>query len=101
METSATLSEHIEVLKLNDEEAETLVGSANPEALRTLGVPEIVLTLGAQGSWVITPDLIEHVPSHRGGRTGRPDRCGGHVLGHLPHAACCRRRARGGGALGS
>ena len=61
METSATLSEHIEVLKLNDEEAETLVGSANPEALRTLGVPEIVLTLGAQGSWIITPDLIEHV----------------------------------------
>ena len=53
--------EHIEILKLNDEEAETLVGRADPEALRALGVPEIVLTLGAQGSWVITPDLIEHV----------------------------------------
>jgi len=53
--------EHIEILKLNDEEAETLVGSANPGALRALGVPEIVLTLGAHGSWVITPDLIEHV----------------------------------------
>ena len=54
---------HIEVLKLNDEEAETLVGSAEPERLRALGVPEVVLTLGSQGAWVVTPDLIEHVPA--------------------------------------
>jgi sugar/nucleoside kinase (ribokinase family) len=52
---------HIEVLKLNDEEAETLVGSADPERLRDLGVPEVVLTLGSQGAWVITPALVEHV----------------------------------------
>ena len=32
---------HVEVLKLNDEEAETLVGSAEPEKLRALGVPEV------------------------------------------------------------
>ncbi len=54
---------HVEVLKLNDEEAETLVGSADPEHLRGLGVPEVVLTLGSQGAWVVTPDLIEHVPA--------------------------------------
>jgi sugar/nucleoside kinase (ribokinase family) len=54
---------HVEVLKLNDEEAETLVGSAEPERLLQLGVPEVVLTLGSQGAWVVTPELIEHVPA--------------------------------------
>ncbi len=54
---------HVDVLKLNDEEAETLVGSADPEALRALGVPEVILTLGSQGAWVVTPDLVEHVPA--------------------------------------
>jgi len=52
---------HVEVLKLNDEEAETLVGSAEPERLRALGVPEVILTLGSQGAWVVTPHLVEHV----------------------------------------
>jgi sugar/nucleoside kinase (ribokinase family) len=52
---------HVEVLKLNDEEAETLVGSAEPERLLDLGVPEVVLTLGSQGAWVVTPGLVEHV----------------------------------------
>lgn len=54
---------HVEVLKLNDEEAETLVGSAEPEKLHSLGVPEVILTLGSQGAWVVTPDLVEHVPA--------------------------------------
>lgn len=54
---------YVEVLELNDEEAETLVGSADPHALLALGVPEIVLTLGSQGSWVVTPQLVEHVPA--------------------------------------
>jgi sugar/nucleoside kinase (ribokinase family) len=54
---------HVEVLKLNDEEAETLVGSAEPTKLLQLGVPEVILTLGSQGAWVVTPDLVEHVPA--------------------------------------
>ena len=54
---------HVEVLKLNDEEAETLVGSAEPHALRVLGVPEVILTLGSLGAWVITPEGAEHVPA--------------------------------------
>jgi sugar/nucleoside kinase (ribokinase family) len=54
---------HIEILKLNDEEAETLVGSAEPHALQGLGVPEVLLTLGSQGAWVITPEASEHVPA--------------------------------------
>lgn len=54
---------HVEVLKLNDEEAQTLVGSAEPQKLHSLGVPEVILTLGSQGAWVVTPDLVEHVPA--------------------------------------
>ena len=53
---------HVEVLKLNDEEAETLVGSAEPLALQGL-VPEVLLTLGSRGAWVITPERAEHVPA--------------------------------------
>ena len=49
---------HVSILKLNDEEARTLVGSAEPEALQALGIPELILTLGSQGSCVITPDAI-------------------------------------------
>jgi len=52
---------HVAVLKLNDEEAETLVGSAEPERLRSLGVPEVILTLGSLGSYVVTPELVERV----------------------------------------
>ncbi len=55
--------QHVEVLKLNDEEAETLVGSADPEKLHSLGVPEVILTIGSKGAWVVTRGLVEHVPA--------------------------------------
>jgi sugar/nucleoside kinase (ribokinase family) len=55
--------DHIAILKLNDEEAETLAGTAEPERLRSLGVPEVLLTVGSEGSWVVTADLVEHVPA--------------------------------------
>jgi sugar/nucleoside kinase (ribokinase family) len=54
---------YIEILKLNDEEATTLVGGAEPERLRDVGVPEVILTLGSQGAWVVTPDFAEFVPA--------------------------------------
>jgi sugar/nucleoside kinase (ribokinase family) len=54
---------HVEILKLDDGEAETLVGSADPERLHTLRVPEVLLTLGSRGSFVVTPDLVEYVPA--------------------------------------
>ncbi len=55
--------EHIDMLKLNDEEAETLVGSAEPEKLLELGVAEVILTMGSQGAWIVTPHGVEHVPA--------------------------------------
>ena len=54
---------YVEILKLNDEEAEALVGGAEPVRLRALGVPEVILTLGSQGAWIVTPTVTEHVPS--------------------------------------
>jgi sugar/nucleoside kinase (ribokinase family) len=54
---------HVAILKLDAEEAETLVGTADPEALRSVDVPEVLLTLGSQGSFVITTEEIEHVPA--------------------------------------
>lgn len=52
---------HVSILKLNDEEAERLVGSADPKGLRALGVPEVILTLGSQGAWVATAEALDHV----------------------------------------
>jgi sugar/nucleoside kinase (ribokinase family) len=54
---------YVDILKLNDEEAETLVGTAEPSRMRDLGVPEVILTLGSQGAWVVTPTLVEHIPA--------------------------------------
>ena len=54
---------HVAILKLNDEEAETLVGSASPDRLRSLGVAEVLLTLGSQGAVVISDDVVERVPA--------------------------------------
>lgn len=53
----------VRVLKLNDAEAEALVGSTNAADLRRLCVPEVVLTLGSKGSVVVTASDEEHVPA--------------------------------------
>jgi sugar/nucleoside kinase (ribokinase family) len=53
---------HVAVLKLNEEEAETLVGSSDPERLRSLDVAEAILTLASEGSFVVTPSHLERVP---------------------------------------
>ena len=53
---------HITALKLNDEEAEQLCGGTDEAALRTLGIPEIVLTLGLRGSADhLADDIATHV----------------------------------------
>ena len=64
---------YVEILKLNDEEAKVLVGSAEPERLRALGVPEVILTLGSRGAWVVTPELSS---TSRRSRRGEVDPTG-------------------------
>jgi sugar/nucleoside kinase (ribokinase family) len=54
----------VTILKLAEEEAAALLGGEPTEdALRTLGVPEIVLTFGAGGSLVIDAEQAQRVPA--------------------------------------
>ncbi len=53
----------IQALKLSEAEARLLAGGVDVAALRSLGVPEVVLTLGSAGSLVVTPDAAERVPA--------------------------------------
>ena len=51
----------VRAVKLNESEAKILVGSLEPNDLRRLCVPEVVLTLGSRGALVVTADRAEHV----------------------------------------
>jgi ribokinase len=55
---------HLAVLKLNEDEAAILAGGLEPDALRGLGVPEVVLTLGSRGALVVTPEAAVPVRPH-------------------------------------
>ena len=52
---------HVAVLKLAEEEARALVGEPDEDALRSLGVPEVVVTLGSRGSLVLANGRLERV----------------------------------------
>lgn len=52
---------HITALKLNDEEAELLCGGTDAASLRTLGIPEVVLTLGSEGALIVAGDVTTEV----------------------------------------
>jgi len=93
---------HVAILKVAEDEAKALVGSADPEALAELGVPELVLTLGANGSVVIVRGHAEHVPARPVGAgtdpTGAGDAFGVAYLaaradGHTPASAARRATA--------
>jgi sugar/nucleoside kinase (ribokinase family) len=56
------LLRHVAILKLSEEEADVLAGG-DRDALADLGVPEIVLTLGARGSVVIVHGRAEEIPA--------------------------------------
>lgn len=52
---------HVDVLKLAEEEAQALVGEPDEAALRALGVPEVIVTLGSRGSLVYADGRLERV----------------------------------------
>jgi len=56
---------HVTILKLAEEEARVVAGGIEPEALAALGVPEILLTLGDEGSLVLANGRVHRVPSQR------------------------------------
>jgi sugar/nucleoside kinase (ribokinase family) len=49
------------MLKLAEEEALALAGSLEPQALRGLGVPEVLVTFGARGSLVVAGSRVERI----------------------------------------
>lgn len=51
----------ISILKLAEEEAQVLVGEVDEESLASLGVPEVVVTLGSRGSLVLADGRLERV----------------------------------------
>lgn len=51
------------MLKLNEDEGRILAGGLEPERLRALGVPEVLLTLGSRGARVVTADEVVDLPA--------------------------------------
>jgi sugar/nucleoside kinase (ribokinase family) len=98
---------HAAMLKLGEEEALALAGSLEPDALRTLGVPEVVVTLGSRGSLVVTGRRVERVsvrPVSGRDPTGAGDSfCAayldGRAAGHSPSSAARRASALVSGLL--
>lgn len=52
----------LEVLKLNEEEGELVAGGLGQAELESLGVPEVLLTLGSQGARVVAGGTMTAVP---------------------------------------
>jgi sugar/nucleoside kinase (ribokinase family) len=54
---------HVSVLKLAEDEALALVGEPDEDALRSLGVREVLVTLGSRGSLVLAEGRLQAVPA--------------------------------------
>lgn len=100
---------HVSVLKLAEEEARALVGEPEGDALRSLGVPEVVVTLGSRGSLVLAEGRLERVRACAVDGvidpTGAGDAFAAAYLvsrsgGHAPVAAARRATALVAGLLG-
>jgi sugar/nucleoside kinase (ribokinase family) len=103
------LLRHVSILKLAEEEAAVLVGEPDEAALRSLGVPEVIVTLGSRGSLVLAGGALEHVPARavRGevDPTGAGDAFAaayltGRSAGRSPRASARRASALVAGLLG-
>jgi len=67
---------HVSVLKLAEEEARVLVGEPDAGALASLGVPEVVVTFGSEGSLVFAEGRLERVPARPAGGEADPTGAG-------------------------
>jgi sugar/nucleoside kinase (ribokinase family) len=95
-----SLLRHVSILKLAEEEARAILGTADLEELRGLGVPEVVVTFGARGSLVLTRDDAVHIATRPavGDPTGAGDAfsvayLGARASGHRPLSAARRATA--------
>ncbi len=94
------LLRHVSILKLSKEEARAIVGDGELEALRALGVPEVLVTFGAGGSLVLTHDDAVRLAARpvSGDPTGAGDAfsvayLGARAGGHRPVSAARRASA--------
>ncbi len=94
------LLRHVTVLKLAEEEARAVVGDADLEELRALGVPEVLVTFGLSGSLVLARGVAQRVPAQPvdADPTGAGDAfsityLGARASGHGPVAAARRATA--------
>ncbi len=99
----------VSILKLAEEEAQVLVGELDEASLAALGVAEVVVTLGARGSLVLTRGRLERVTARpvkgRVDPTGAGDAfaavyLAGRAGGQSPVASARRATALVGGLLG-
>jgi sugar/nucleoside kinase (ribokinase family) len=67
---------HVTILKLDEHEAQLLAGDTAPASLRSLGVPEVIMTLGDRGSILVTPDVYAAIPPHEVPRSVDPTGAG-------------------------
>jgi sugar/nucleoside kinase (ribokinase family) len=102
-----SLLRHVAVLKLAEEEARAIVGGGELEELRSLGVPEVVVTFGFRGSLVLTRGLAERVRAQPvdADPTGAGDAfsvayLGARAAGHGPVSAARRATALVASLLG-
>lgn len=95
-EYDAAVLEHVSVLKLSEFEAVLLAGSLEKQALRGLGVPEVVVTLGSRGALVLDRAGLEQVPGRPVDPAGDPTGAGD-AFG----AAYIASRADGNGPAGA
>lgn len=91
---------HVSILKLAEDEARVIVGDADLEELRALGVPEIVVTFGSEGSLVLARGTSERVRAQAvaADPTGAGDAfavayLGARASGHRPVSAARRASA--------
>jgi sugar/nucleoside kinase (ribokinase family) len=98
---------HVSVLKLAEDEARALLGEPDEDALRSLGVEEVVVTLGSRGSLVLADGKLEPVPARPvdGDPTGAGDAffavyLASRAAGYAPVASARRATAIVAGLLG-
>jgi sugar/nucleoside kinase (ribokinase family) len=99
-EFDRALLRHVSILKLADEEARAILGEADLDELRGLGVPEIVVTFGGEGSLVLERGTSVRIHAHAvaGDPTGAGDAfaaayLGARASGHRPASAARRASA--------
>ncbi|AJD92433.1 fructokinase [Jeotgalibacillus malaysiensis] len=67
--TISSMLDQADVVKISEEELEFLTGTEDiqkgAEVLKQFGIPLLLITMGAEGSWVFTQTETRHVPAEK------------------------------------